>query len=117
MIVGIGIDIIEVKRIKDLAEKNPEFLLRIFTPAEIDYCSRKKKKFLHFAARFAVKEAFFKAIGKKISWKDVELTNLPTGKPQLKINAEEKIYFDTAHVSISHLEEYALAMVILEKLK
>ena len=115
MITGIGIDIIEVERVKKLAEKNPRFLERIFTDREISYCSEKRNKYQHFAARFAAKEAFFKAIGRRISWREIELINLPSGKPQLEINSKETISFEVAHVSISHLAEYAVATVILEK--
>lgn len=115
MIKGIGIDMIEVDRVKRLAEKNPRFLKRIFTSREAEYCLEKKNKYLHLAARFAAKEAFFKAIGKRIVWRDVELINLPSGKPQLEIRQKECFAFDEVHVSISHLADYALAVVILEK--
>ncbi len=114
MVKGIGIDIIEVERIKKLAEKNPNFLERIFTSHEVSYCLKKRNKYQHLAARFAAKEAFFKAIGKKISWKEVELFNLPSGKPQLEIKSKERFSFIEVHVSISHLKEYAVAMVVLE---
>jgi len=114
MVIGIGIDIIDVERVRKLAEKNPRFLERIFTPKEIDYCLKKKNKYQHLAARFAVKEAFFKAIGKRISWQDVELFNLPSGQPQLDIKFKERFFIDKALVSISHLKEYAVAAVILE---
>ncbi len=114
MVKGIGIDIIEVERVKKLAGKNPSFLQRIFTTQEISYCLIKRNKYQHLAARFAAKEAFFKAIGRRISWKDVELINLPSGKPQLEIKSKEKFSFVEAHVSISHLAEYAVATVILE---
>ncbi|MFQ6110028.1 MAG: holo-ACP synthase [Candidatus Aminicenantales bacterium] len=114
MIVGIGIDIIEVERIKKLVEKNPRFVQRIFTPQEIRYCQKKANRYQHYAARFAAKEAFFKALGRRIKWKDVGLTNLSSGQPKLKIMAEEKFPFDRAHVSISHLSAYAAAIVILE---
>ena len=114
MVIGIGIDIIDVERVRKLAEKNPRFLERIFTPKEIDYCSKKKNKHQHLAARFAVKEAFFKAIGNRISWQDVELFNLPSGKPQLDIKFKERFFIEKALVSISHLREYALATVVLE---
>jgi holo-[acyl-carrier protein] synthase len=75
---------------------------------------KKKNKYRHLAARFAVKEAFFKAIGKRISWQDVELFNLPSGEPQLDIKFKERFFIDKALVSISHLKEYAVAAVILE---
>ena len=114
MVIGIGIDIIDVERVKKLAEKNPRFLQKIFTPKEIEYCSKKKNKHQHLAARFAVKEAFFKAIGKRTSWQDVELFNLASGKPQLDIKLKERFSIDKAHVSISHLREYAVAVVVLE---
>jgi holo-[acyl-carrier protein] synthase len=117
MITGIGIDIIEVERIQKLIETKPRFLQRIYTPEEIGYCKTKMNRHQHFAARFAAKEAFFKAIGRRISWKNVELVNLPSGKPQLKLKSEEKFDFERVHVSISHLEEYATAIVILEKFK
>ena len=62
MIVGIGVDIIEVERIQKLAEKSPRFLKRVFTDEEIKYCNEKKNKYQHLAARFATKEAFFKTL-------------------------------------------------------
>ena len=114
MVKGIGIDIIEVQRVKKIAEKNPKLLQRIFTSREINYCLKKRNKYQHLAARFAAKEAFFKAIGERISWTDVELFNLPSGKPQLKIKSKERFPFEEIHVSISHLAEYAVATVILE---
>ena len=114
MITGIGIDIIEVARIKKSAEKNPRFLQRIFTPREISYCQRKKNKYQHLAARFASKEAFFKALGKRIRWTEIELMNLSSGKPQLNIESKERFSFSHVHVSISHLADYAAAVVVLE---
>ena len=114
MITGVGIDIIEVGRIRNSVGKNPRFLQRIFTPQEITYCQGKKNKYQHLAARFASKEAFFKALGKRIKWTDVELVNLTSGKPQLNIKAKERLSFRQVHVSVSHLVDYAVAVVILE---
>ncbi len=114
MILGTGIDIIEVERVKKIAEKSPRFLEKIFTSSEIDYCLKKKNKYQHLAARFAAKEAFFKALGKRINWTDVELYNLSSGKPELKIKNKEGFHVEKSHVSISHLKEYAVAAVILE---
>ncbi len=114
MINSIGIDLIEVERIRRSAEKNPRFLKRIFTPLEINYCEGKINKYQHLAARFAAKEAFFKALGKKIKWTDVGVVNLPSGQPKLDIKETERFPFARAHVSISHLAEYAMAIVILE---
>jgi holo-[acyl-carrier protein] synthase len=115
MVLGIGIDIIEVTRVKNLAEKNPRFLKRIFTDEEVEYCSKKKNSHQHLAARFAAKEAFFKALGKRIKWTDVKLYNLPSGKPMLKIRDKERFPFSEVHVSLSHLADYATAMVVLER--
>lgn len=117
MIMGLGIDIIEVERIKRFVEKNPHFLERIFTPEEIIYCQKKKNKYQHFAARFAAKEAFFKALGRKIKWTDIGLVNLSSGKPQIEIKGgklKEKFSSNNIHVSIAHLSQYAAAVVILE---
>jgi holo-[acyl-carrier protein] synthase len=115
MIIGIGIDIIEISRIQKAIEKNPRFCDRVFTKAEIQYTDGKKNKFQHLAARFAAKEAFFKAIGKHIAWADVETINLPSGQPQLVIYAKEDFGFTRSHISLSHLADHALAVVILEK--
>lgn len=117
MIVGIGVDIIEVERIRKLAEKSPRFLKRVYTLEEMRYCEGKKNRYQHLAARFAAKEAFFKALGRKIKWTDVGINNLPSGKPQLSILSKGIFPFDKAHVSISHLREYAVASVILEKIR
>ncbi len=114
MVLGTGIDIIEVERVKTIAERNPRFLERIFTSREIDYCMKKRNKYQHLAARFAAKEAFFKAFGKRISWTAVELYNLSSGKPELNIKNKQRLRVDKAHVSISHLKDYAVAAVILE---
>lgn len=115
MIVGIGIDIIEVDRIARLADKNPRFLERTFTPKEIEYCSKKRNKQQNYAARFAAKEAFFKALGRRVGWKDVELVNRRSGQPDLVVKGVAPQSFDRVHVSVSHLAAYAIAVVILEK--
>ena len=124
MILGIGTDVIEVSRIRQAVEKYGErFMRRLFTPAEIEYCTSRKNAALHYAGRFAAKEAAFKAMqrgwGGEISWKDVEITNLPSGAPQitfsgkaLDVVTEKKM--TRAFVSISHVEEIATAIVILE---
>lgn len=124
MISGIGIDVIEVKRVKEALERFGDRMLnRLFTKPEIEYCSAKKNSALHFAGRFAAKEAAFKAMGKgwggEISWKEVEITNLPSGAPQiafygkaLELTTSQKI--TGAFVSISHIDQIAAAVVILE---
>lgn len=120
MIKGVGIDIIEVKRIKKIIEGNSSdrFFQRILTDAEIAYCKTYSKPELHFAGRFAAKEAYSKSIGtgvgKEFSWKDVEILNDKKGKPyihHIKDNEFSKLIF---HVSISHTEDYACAAVTCE---
>lgn len=110
---GVGVDIIEVKRVESLIKKNTRFITRVFTETEISYCSTKANQYQHFAARFAAKEAFFKALGRKINWTDVGIKNLPSGKPVLDIQAGINLPYRKAEVSISHLKEYAIAAVIL----
>ena len=121
MKIKCGTDIIEISRIKqsidDLGEK---FLNRVYTEEEIKYCESKgKQKFEHYAARFAVKEAAFKAISEQlkdkysISWKDIETVNDKNNRPKvniLGINTSNIINID---VSISHFKEYATANVVV----
>lgn len=113
---GVGIDIIEVKRIREMMEKyGDRFFERILTANEIAYCRKFSKPDLHFAGRFASKEAYSKAIGtgvgKHFSWKDIEIINDERGKPyivHLKVNEYSALSFD---ISISHTEDYACAIV------
>jgi len=127
MIKGIGIDLVKISRIESHLEKQEKnFFERIFTEREQRYSSRSKtiaSQAEHFAARFAVKEAFFKALGTgwndKLQWKDVEVVNNSDGKPDiiahgkaLALLQERKIM--NIQVSISHESVYACAIVILE---
>ena len=113
-----GTDIIEIKRIKENVEELGEkFLNRIYTPKEIEYCeSKKKQKYQHYAARFAAKEAIFKAISKElnnkfeIDWKDMEILNDEQGRPNVRIRGIKKENLD---ISISHCKEYAIATVVM----
>lgn len=125
MQIKSGIDIIEVERIKSsIDEMGDNFLNRVYTENEIQYCeSKKKNKYQSYAARFAVKEAAFKAISTlikdkySISWKNVETINNETGKPSIKFISltkeveKELAKIESIDVSISHLEEYAVATV------
>ena len=117
-----GTDIIEIERIKKaISEHGDNFLDEIYTKKEIEYCNSKNNaKYQHFAARFAAKEAIFKAISSlvenkyKLSWKNAEIINDKNGKPNIKligINIEN-ISID---ISISHCKEYAVAMCTLIK--
>jgi holo-[acyl-carrier protein] synthase len=114
MVVGIGIDIIEVSRLEKAVEAHARFVEKIFTPEEIRYSQGMHNKCLHLAARFAAKEAFFKALGRRISWTAVGVVNRPSGQPELEVSAEG-LGFDRAMVSLSHIKDYGLAVVVLEK--
>ena len=119
MRVKCGTDIIEIDRVKDSIEKlgNP-FLDRVFTKKEIDYCeSKKKQKYQHYAARFAAKEAAFKALSEKIkdkfsvSWKDFEVVNDEQGRPKLNVYNVNLDNIEDIDISISHCKNYAVANV------
>ena len=118
MKISCGTDIIEIERVKTALEKYEEkFKSDIFTENEVKYCeTHKNQKFQHYAARFAAKEAIFKAISKKLdknySWKDFEIVNDKNGKPEvnLKQNIKE---IESIDVSISHCKEYAIASVVM----
>ena len=125
MTFGLGIDIIEVSRIqKESSKKDGAFKTRVFTQDEINYCEPKITKAQNYAARFAAKEAFFKALGsgwsKGFAWTDVEVAHYESGKPYIITHGKvkefiEKNQISNIQVSISHLKETAIAIVILEK--
>ena len=124
MIAGIGIDIIEVARVKRLLERNPEFKDRVYSQAEIDYCESKADPGMSYAVRFAAKEAFMKALGTgwnhEVAFKDIETVNRPDGSPEMVIHdntrkAMEKRHISNIHISLSHEKDYAVAYVVLEK--
>jgi holo-[acyl-carrier protein] synthase len=125
MIVSIGIDIIEVARVREVLERTPRFTERVFTAAERAYCdSRGVVAAQHYAARFAAKEAALKALktgwSGGISWQDVEVGSLKGGAPFLTFHGESKRLFEesgatVAHLSISHTTQHAIAQVVLEK--
>ena len=128
MKVTTGIDIIEVDRIKkSIEELGDSFLNRIYTKNEIEYCNKSGvMKYQHFAARFAAKEAIFKAISEFISgredamWKDIEVINIESGKPVINVDKVKNNIKKTANnlkiesidVSISHIKDYAVASVV-----
>ena len=120
MKVTCGVDIIEITRIKECIETlDNKFLNKIYTEKEIEYCeSKKKQKYQHYAARFAAKEAFFKAVSGylndkyELSWKDAEIKNDEQGRPYIKLLKEVK-KIDNIDVSISHCKDYAIANVIV----
>jgi len=121
MLTGIGIDIVDIDRIAEVAKKwGDPFLHKVFTPAEIAYCSSKPAPMQHFAVRFAAKEAFAKAIAtgwdSEFRWHDVEIDNNRAGKPELILHGslQRKYHQSRIHLSLSHTHASAAAMVTLE---
>lgn len=123
-ILGIGLDAIETARIdKLISSKGESFSLRVFTEAEIAYCESKKNRSQHYAARFAAKEAFMKALGTGkqlgISWREIEVYNDELGKPGIRLSGRaleitKEKGISAIHLSLTHLKEMAIAVVILE---
>ena len=124
MILGLGVDIAEVPRVREAIERYGErFLRRVFTPAEVVYCRRHKNSHDRFAARFAAKEAAMKALGTGwrggVSWRQIEVVNWPSGKPSLKLSGKAlEIYHrlggSNLVLSLTHTADHALAEVIIE---
>ena len=125
MIFGIGIDLIEVERIAEKIGKKAGFRELVFSQSEIDYCEPMTNKYEHYAARFAAKEAFFKAIG--TGWRDgtafneIEIINNEMGKPEISFLGKTaasiaEMKFGKVSVSLSHLKTMASAIVIIENL-
>ncbi len=124
MIFGLGTDITEVNRIEKQVSKGREFLEGIFTSREIAYCDSKARKAEYFSGRFAAKEAFLKALGTGwrdgISFSDIEILNDKLGKPYFRLHGKAKDIIDELNikqinVSISHVKELAISVVIIEK--
>lgn len=124
MIVGMGIDVAEVKRIQDVIESQKErFLRRVYTLEEAAYCEEFKNKYERYAGRFAVKEAAMKALGtgwsRGVRWIDVEVVRQRGGRPTLALKGEAKKIADglgvkNIAVSITHTAYQAIAQVIFE---
>ena len=122
MKIYTGTDIIEIERVKNSIENiGKKFIEEIYTQKEIEYCeSKKNAKYQHYAARFAAKEAIFKAVSKllnnkfDISWKNAEIVNDENGRPYINFldtKIMEKI--EDIDISISHCKEYAVATVVV----
>jgi holo-[acyl-carrier protein] synthase len=124
MIVGTGIDIAEVARLRQAIERfGQRFLERIFTAGEIRYCDSKANRFERYAARFAAKEAAMKALGTGwnhgVRWQDCEVVRLPGGRPTIQFHGKAAEFAanlgaNNAALSLSHTQEQAIAHVILE---
>ena len=123
MIKGIGVDIMDIPRIKKMVAKGSRFFDKVFSETEIDYCRSKYRQEVHFAARFAAKEAFFKAMGTGwrygMKWQDISVENDHLGKPEIKLSGNtlenfKKNQCNHINLSISHTRDYAVAFVVIE---
>ena len=121
MKIRTGTDIIEIERAKSsIEDTDGKFCERVYTEKEIEYGeSKKMQKYQHYAARFAAKEAVFKAISKTlnrkydITWKDIEVLNDETGRPYIKLSEQFANKIEDIEISISHCKEYAVANVVI----
>ena len=124
MILGTGVDLAEVPRIRAAIERHgSRFIERIYTPPEIAYVERKANRFERYAARFAAKEAGMKAIGtgwkRGVTWRDFEVVNLPSGRPTLRLHGvaseiAQQLGVRQIWLSLTHTAELGMALVILE---
>ena len=122
MIIGIGVDLVEIHRVKVALEK-PQFIKRVFTQAESEYClSRGRQAAASFAARFAGKEALMKALGTGLAsggtWLDIEILPDEKGRPEATLQGAfaqiaDSLGVTKIHISLSHAQEYAIAEVVL----
>src|SRR3954466_173377 len=123
-IFGIGTDIIECLRIAQMIERHGElFITRVYTPNEIEYCQSRKQATQHFAGRWAAKEAVLKALGtgwrRGISWRDIEVRNLPGGRPVVALrggarDVVEQLGITQMLISISHCRSHATAYALAQ---
>ena len=121
-IIGIGTDIVETLRIAQMIERHGElFLLRVFTPHEVEYCSARKAATQHYAGRWAAKEAVLKALGtgwsRGIAWRDIEVRNEISGKPHIvldggALDVSRRLGIAQILISISHCRAYATAYAL-----
>jgi holo-[acyl-carrier protein] synthase len=118
LISGIGVDILNIVRVKNAIERWQErFISRVYTQGEIDYCRRQKLESIHFAARFAAKEAVMKALGRRVGWKEIEIINDEWGKPLVILSDRAKKgtgeqQAEKIFLSLSHDGAYAIAQVV-----
>ena len=122
MILGIGIDLCEVSRVERLLDKDRDrFVRRVFSEGERDYCDARRRPAIHYAARFAAKEAFLKAVGTgwRLGWRQVEVVRGPSGRPELSLfgpaaEVAARKGVRRTHVTLTHTLEIAAAVVVLE---
>jgi len=123
MIYGIGIDLINTQRMKDVIDKwGEKFLERVFTEDEIAYCYKRKEPYLSLSVRFAAKEALIKAMGPEISasFRDIEILNYDNGKPSIRVKNRLEEFFKEkeikhSYLTLSHEKEFSIACVVLER--
>ena len=123
MVLGLGIDIIEIARVKKSIDSyGDKFLEKVYTEGEINYCNSKFNKYQHYAARFAAKEAVYKALAsgwkEGLRWKDIEIQNDTSGMPSIKPLGKLKSFLtgDTQlRISISHSDNYVTSVAIIFK--
>ena len=124
MIVGIGVDIVEIRRLREVLERQQDrFIRRVFTESEQEYCRAHRDPVPHYAARFAAKESLFKALGtgwaKGVSWKDAEVVRAAMRAPILVLHGRaeklsQALGVQGIYLSLSHSGDSAVAVVILE---
>jgi holo-[acyl-carrier protein] synthase len=122
MVKGIGVDIIEIGRVRrSIDQVGDLFLEKVFTPQEIAYCNARANAYQHYAARFAAKEAVSKALSTgwagEFRWKDVEVMNDPSGQPRIAFSGKlgETLNGASVFVSLSHSDSHVVAMVVIEE--
>lgn len=124
MIIGTGVDLVEIDRFRKVIERlKDRFILRVFTANEQQFCKEHRDPVPHFAVRFAAKEALFKALGtgwaKGVTWLDVEVRRERQDAPTMLLHGEAQrlssaMGANKVHLSLSHSDQWAIAMVILE---
>jgi holo-[acyl-carrier protein] synthase len=121
VIRGIGVDILEIHRIRqDIERYGDLFLEKVFTDSEIAYCREKHNIFQHFAARFASKEAFSKALATgwkgDFRWRDVEVVNDHSGQPRIVLHGSlrQSLLTSSIFVTLSHSDSHVVAVVVIE---
>lgn len=125
MIVGIGVDIVEIKSFHDIIKNNAGFCRKVFTKNEIEYCESYLDKYLHYSARFCVKESMMKALNvgwnNGVHWKDIETIRYGQNAPYVQVHNKVKALLEekkvtNIHLSISHSDFYSTSIVILESI-
>jgi holo-[acyl-carrier protein] synthase len=122
MVKGIGVDIIEIDRVRRSIERlGDRFLDKVYTSREILYCNGKAHRFQHYAARFAAKEALSKALSTgwagEFRWKDVEIMNEPSGQPRFSLHGtlRERLGGASIMLTMSHSDSHVVAMVLIQE--